>query len=109
MVRGRCVAGSGDGMTGFSLSLPCSDTSLPLLSGWVVLDGCRGGAAGRAGGAHAPEDDLGLVDDVAVVVGGGQARDVPDRAVDVGDLAARAADEVVVVVADPCLVPRHRA
>ena len=63
----------------------------------------------RAGGAEAPVDDLGLVDHEAVVVGGGQARHLADRAVDVGDGAAGAADEVVVVVADAGLVARHRA
>src|SRR3954454_17388901 len=50
------------------------------------------------GGAPAPVDDLGLVDDEARVVGGGQARRVPDRAVDVGDGTAGAAHHVVVVV-----------
>src|SRR5262245_15482921 len=96
-------------MTGFSLSLPCSDMSKLLLSGWVVLDGCRSCGAGRAGGTQAPVDDLRLVDDEAVVVGRGQARDVSDRAVDIGDGAARAAHEVVVVVTDARLVARHRA
>ncbi len=31
-VLGWCGLGSGEGITGFSLSLPCSDTSLYLLS-----------------------------------------------------------------------------
>src|SRR5581483_3570994 len=60
---------------------------------------------GGTGGAQAPVDDLGLVDREAVVVGGGQAGGVADRAVDVGDHPARAADDVVVVVADPSLEP----
>src|SRR4051812_26972428 len=99
-------------MTGFSLSLPRSDTSVPLLfrgrvgvgrSGWGVLGG------GGARRAQAPEDDLGLVDCVAVGVGGRQARDLADGTVDVGDGAARAAHQVVVVVADPYLVAGHRA
>ena len=57
----------------------------------------------------APVDDLRLVDGVAGVVAGDQAGGVAHRAVDVGDGAARAADRVVVVVADPALVPRHLA
>ena len=59
-------------------------------------------------GAAAPVDDLGLVDLVARVVGGGEARRLADRAVDVDHPAARAADEVVVVVADAVLVARRR-
>ena len=43
------------------------------------------------------------------VVGGGEAGAYADGAVDVGDGAARAADEVVVVVADAHLVARDRA
>ena len=60
-------------------------------------------------GAEAPVDDLGLVDREAVVVGGGQAGHLADGAVDVDDRAAGAADEVVVVVADPALVAGDRA
>ena len=60
-------------------------------------------------GAPAPVDDLGLVDREARVVLGGQAGGGADGAVDVGDRAARPADHVVVVVADPGLVARHRA
>src|SRR3954453_5119585 len=56
-----------------------------------------------------PIDDLGLVDREAVVIGGGQARRAADGAVDVGDHAARAAHDVVMVVADPRLVARHGA
>ena len=59
-------------------------------------------------GAAAPVDDLGLVDLVARVVGGRQARGVADRAVDVDHPAAGSADEVVVVVADPVLVAGRR-
>ena len=72
----------------------------------------RSGCARRGGGApgaQAPVDDLGLVDHEAVVVRGGQAGRVADGAVDVGDGAARPADDVVVVVADPGLVAGHRA
>src|SRR4249920_2089537 len=53
-----------------------------------------------AGGAQAPVDDLGLVDHEAMVLGRGEAGRVADGAVDIGDDAARAAHEVVVVVAD---------
>ena len=60
-------------------------------------------------GAHAPVDDLGLVDRVAVVRGSGQAGCVTDGAVDVCDGAARPAHDVVVVVGDPRLVAGHRA
>src|SRR6478609_12114481 len=67
------------------------------------------GGAGGARGAQAPVGDLGLVDDEAVGVGGVEARAHADGAVDVGDDAARAADHVVVVVADAQLVARDRA
>lgn len=55
--------------------------------------------------AAAPVDDLGLVDLVAGVLGGGQARGGSDRAVDVNETTARPADQVVVIVADSVLVP----
>ena len=73
---------------------------------WLVRTG-----SGRcsAGGAQAPVGDLGLVDHEALVVGGRQARHLADGAVDVDDGAARAADEVVVVVADARLVAGHGA
>src|SRR5690242_16391597 len=73
-------------------------------AGWGG-SGCGGGA----GGAQAPVDDLGLVDRVAVVVRRGEAGCVADGAVDVGDLAARAAHHVMVVVPDAGLVARHGA
>ena len=65
---------------------------------------CPSGVVDSAGRAGAPVDDLGLVDVVAVVVRGVQAGALADGAVDVDDRAAGAADEVVVVVADPQLV-----
>src|SRR5215469_8824471 len=103
---GRCAVGAGEGITGFSLSLAWSDMSVLLLSRCFVLmaSWCRG-----ALGTSAPEDDLGLADLVARVVGGRQAGGVADRAVDVGDGTARPADDVVVVVSDPRLVARHGA
>ena len=57
-----------------------------------------------------PVDDLGLVDGEAAVVRLRASRaPVADGAVDVGDVAAGAAHDVVVVVADPRLVARDRA
>ena len=56
-----------------------------------------------------PVGDLCLVDGEAVVVGCREAWCLVDGAVDVGDHPARAADHVVVVVADAGLVPRDRA
>src|SRR6516165_8645802 len=100
----RCAVGAGEGITGFSLSLAWSDMSVLLLSRCFVLmaSWCRG-----ALGASTPVDDLGLADLVARVVGGGQAGGVADRAVDVGDGTARPAEDVVVVVSDPCFVSCH--
>ncbi len=57
----------------------------------------------------APEDHLGFVDLVTGVGGGGQARGVADRAVDIDHPAAGTADEVVVVVTDPILVACRRS
>jgi hypothetical protein len=64
---------------------------------------------GLATGAQAPVDDLCLVHDETVVVGRDQARGVADCAVDVLDGSAGPAHEVVMVVADPCLVPGEAA
>src|SRR5262245_32058325 len=77
-------------MTGFSLS----DTGVLLLAGCNAL------------GAHAPIDDLGLVESEAVILGWLEARSLTDRAVDVVHDAAPAADHVVVVVAHAQLVQR---
>src|SRR3954451_16762784 len=73
-----------------------------------------GGGAGRGGGlavgADAPERDLGLVDHEARgLAARREARGRPDDAVDVVRRAARAADDVVVVVADARLVARGAA
>src|SRR5271169_2641740 len=69
---------------------------LPGLSG----SRCSGTVGGGTTGAQAPVDDLGLVDREPVVVGSGKAGRLADRAVDVGDDAARAAHDVMVVVPD---------
>src|SRR5689334_14639497 len=59
--------------------------------------------------AHAPVRHLGLVDDEAGGLDRLQARGGADGAVDVGDGAAPAAHQVVVVVAGPGLVAGRRA
>jgi len=63
---------------------------------------------GRAGGAPAPEDDLGLIDLEAVVGVTVQAGSFADGAVDVGDRPAGSAHHVMVVVADAGLVACDR-
>src|SRR5699024_5511327 len=62
----------------------------------------------RTGGAQAAEGDFGLLDEEAGIVGRAQARSLTDRAVDIDDEIARAAHQVMVVVADPPFVPCHR-
>ncbi len=62
-----------------------------------------------AGRANAPEDDFSFVNLVARSVGRGDTRSLLDVAVDVGDLAAGPADQVVVVVTDAPFVPRRAA
>src|ERR1700722_4131177 len=61
----------------------------------------RYGRRCHALGASAPERDLGLVDDEALLVGNHDARCRADEAFDVYDNAAVAADQVMVVVAGP--------
>src|SRR5262245_65720936 len=68
-----------------------------------------GTSGSGAVGAQAPVDDLGLVDREAVVVGRGQAGRRADRAVDVGDGAARPAHDVVMIVPDASLEPGRGA
>src|ERR1700759_4433262 len=75
-------------------------SDMKLLS-WAV----SGTAGGRAVGAQAPEDDLGLVDREPVVVGSGQAGRLPHDPVPVDDRATRPAHDVVVVVADAPFEP----
>jgi hypothetical protein len=71
--------------------------------------GVRHPAIGLAVAAQPPEHDLGLVHDEARRVRRHQARRRPDGAVDIGDRTARAADQVMVVVADPQLEQRRGA
>src|SRR6516162_1984458 len=68
-----------------------------------------GTVGGGTVGAQAPVDDLGLVDREAAIVGRGQAGRLAHRAVDVGDDAARAAHDVVMVVPDASLEPGRAA
>src|SRR3954451_4810865 len=123
-VCGRPAFAVGASMTGFSLSLPFavtslgfdwgwSDTGLPLLRGagqcgvvWCgeVTPRHRGSVAGSA---ETPVGDLGLVQHetrcVDVELRRVQARRRAGGAVDVDDVAAAAADHVVVVVPHPHL------
>lgn len=73
-----------------------------------VLRSEKSGTAFGAVGAQAPVHDLGLVDHETVVVGRGQARRMTDSTVDIGDDATRPADDVMMVVPDPRLIPRHQ-
>ena len=65
------------------------------------------GGIGKTVGAQAPVDDLGLVDEEAMLVVELEAGPLPHRTVDVDGPVAPAAYEVVVVVADPVLEPRR--
>src|SRR5579875_1426348 len=75
-----------------------SDTAILSESVGMRLQFRHAGGRGGAGGAQAPVDHLGLVDHVTVMLSGRQAWHLPDGTVDVGDRAARAAHDVVVVV-----------
>lgn len=94
-------------MAGLSLSLllavfaffavrSVSDTSFLLLSGVSVSRTTRRTAT--------PKHNLGFVDVVARIVGGGQAGGLADRARDVRDGVAISTHDVVVIVADAELV-----
>src|ERR1700759_3571041 len=74
-----------------------------------MLGSADGSCSGRAIGAQAPVDDLGLVDREALVVRCSQTRGVANGAVDVGHGAAGATHEMVMVVADPQLIAGSRA
>src|SRR5699024_10406808 len=69
---------------------------------------CLSGLCG-ARRARTPEDDLSGVDDVPVVIAGGQARGIAHSAGDVVDLAAGSAHQVVVVVVTEQLEAAGRA
>ena len=79
---------------------------MPLLAGrertpatrrrWRVLDTIR---------APTPVGDLGLVYLIATIVEWLQARRRTRRAIDIDDAPAGAADQVMVIVADPILEP----
>jgi hypothetical protein len=76
------------------------------VSGTGVLSAVfRSRVAGEALGAEPPVDDLGLFDHVSVVLGCGQTGTATNGAVDISDGSTAAADHVVVVIADPRLIP----
>jgi hypothetical protein len=62
---------------------------------------------GLARGADAPIDDLGLIDDEVVIVGGLKAWSMADGAVDIDGRGALSANEMMMVVADAGLVERR--
>jgi hypothetical protein len=53
--------------------------------------------------AETPEGDVRLVHQISGVIGGLEARSLPDCAVDIGEAAALSANEVMVIVSDPAL------
>jgi hypothetical protein len=57
--------------------------------------------------AETPEGDIRLIHQIAGVIGGLEARSLADCAVDIGEAAALAANEVMVVVPDPALETRR--
>ena len=77
-----------------------------LVMGWSVHGRSPTLAARRAA---APVDDLGFVDLEAVIVVGGEAGHLADRAVDVEHGAAASTDQVMVVVTDSILVAGRRS
>ena len=58
-------------------------------------------------GAESPVGHFGLVDNEAIIVGGRQARGLPNGTVHVGDVTAVATDDVVMIVTDPIFVERR--
>jgi hypothetical protein len=82
-----------------------------VVVGLVLIDGSSGDFSsgvfdvlGTTVRAHAPENDIRLVDQVSGVGDGVEAGGVADGAVDVRDLPAPAADEMVMIVTDSRLV-----
>src|SRR5579875_205151 len=86
-----------------------SDTAILSESVGMRLQFRHARGGGEAGGAQAPVDHLGLIDHEAVVLGGGQAWHLADGAVHVGDGAAGAAHDVVVIVSHASLITGQRA
>jgi hypothetical protein len=78
----------------------------------VLIDGSSGdssssrvfGVLGTTVRAHAPEDDVCLVNQVSGIGDGVETGGVADGAVDVRDLPAPAADEMVMIVTDSRLI-----
>src|SRR5712692_2197585 len=93
---GRCGLGVGAGITGFSLSLPVSDTSVLLLFRCLLLMAHAGGVA-CARRAASGEDHLGALDGEAALLL--DREDEPAHVdVDVVQLPALGAAEVGVAV-----------
>jgi hypothetical protein len=81
------------------------DVDLPVRR---CLFACRPSIRGEALRTDAPVNHLRFIDLVTRGGGGVQARSVANGAVDVGSSSARAADQVVVIVADTILVESRR-
>ena len=64
--------------------------------------------SGLTGGAQAPVDDLGLVDEETMVVVCGEARGRADGTIDVIHQIAPSANEMVMIVSNPVLVAGNR-
>src|ERR1700760_3639326 len=67
----------------------------------------RSGLCGLARGAQAPERDHGFIDRIAVALGRFQAGCRTNDTVDIRHCPATPAREVVVIVANPVLIPRR--
>ena len=65
--------------------------------------------SGLTGGAQAPVDDLGLVDEETMVVVCGEARGRADGAIDVIHQITPSANEMVMIVSNPVLVAGNRS
>jgi hypothetical protein len=68
----------------------------------------RQARADEALGTEPPVDDLGLVDHVTVALGCGQTGTDTDGALDIGGGSTGAADHMVMVITDACLVAGDR-
>src|SRR3954454_10710298 len=104
-----CACGRLNVITAVAPRRSYSSSASPAMGGVSARSGTGGGAGRGQGrlalGAHAPERHLGLVDEEAGgLAARGEARSRANDAVDVVRRAARAADHVVVVVADARLV-----